>query len=221
MRFPHWTMLRVSIAAAAGCAVANVGCGAPSHGGTTRASSAAQPRPSSSSAAGAPSQTVPDAGSQAAVDAASSALGALPAQAPAHPRYEVPVSAAELAPFASFDVGKVYFTIEGSRVALSYEFPRALSGVPNQAVSFQGSVSEPGVADLTASVGSARCLFSSAVVHCEEMMTGLATDPAAAEGMLQQGGISAEERMLRGQVIEAFSSDPIGVLTFARASADD
>jgi hypothetical protein len=150
-----------------------------------------------------------DAQSSAAADAA-----LLAPAAPGRASYLVPVRNAELLPFSSFDVGKVHWSLQGTDVDIEYDFPKALSGIGNQQIAFHGSVVEPGVADVAGSTGSARCTFTAELVRCDEMMTRLTTDPASAEQMLQAAGISEQERVLRSQVIEAFSSDPIGVLTF-------
>src|SRR5262249_34546723 len=98
---------------------------------------------------------------------------------------------------------------------LDYPFPSVLSGVSDQRVSFRGSVTEPGVAELSGAPGSARCAFSTEVVRCSEMVPSLMTDPASALQMLQNQPLSELERMARADVIQLFAADPIGVLTFA------
>jgi hypothetical protein len=85
--------------------------------------------------------------------------------------------------------------------------------VTGQRVSFDGSVVSPGLADLNGPAGTASCRFSSQVVRCSETMSGLATAPSDAQRMLQ--ALPAAEQMLRGQVLQVFSADPIGFITFA------
>jgi hypothetical protein len=138
---------------------------------------------------------------------------ALPATPPATPIYEVPVTRADLEPFATFSVGRVDWNVSDANARLEYDFPAALSGVTGQSVSLEGSVVSPGLAELNGPAGAADCRFSSQAVRCSEMMTGLATAPSDAQRMLQ--ALPAAEQMLRGQVIQVFSADPIGFITFA------
>jgi hypothetical protein len=199
------------------------GCAASASMDTTRSNAGAD-----AAAAGSAANAAVDAGIAAApgpaspsqADSGAAAPGAtLPATAPAKASYEVPVADPQLAAFARFEVGQVSWRVDGSDVWLDYPFPAALSGIDNQTVSFRGSIVEPGVAALTGTAGRAQCQFSQSVVRCDEMMTGLATDPAAARAALASQ--SQLEQMMRGQVIASFSSDPIGVLTFAAPHGND
>lgn len=205
------------------------GCGSAGSAGsdgaaTTMMPAAAAPmaaaKSSQPAAAGGTAGNAAPAAASMATDPAVTGMAALPATPPATPSYVVPVANAELQPYATFDVGRVWFSVSGTKVKMQYDFPEALSGVAKQGVSFDGSVVEPGVAQLNGAPGSARCVFSDTVASCSEMMTGLATDPARAQALLQTQALSDMERALRGQVIAGFAVDPIGVLTFARHSDD-
>ena len=163
---------------------------------------------------GGPSQASAGMGGATTPPAAGS-RSTFPNSPPSTPIYEVPVTDPGLAPFATFAIGSVDWKLSGGNASLEYVFPAALSGIGDQQVSFHGSVAMPDTAELSGAQGTAVCHFSNQTVRCTETMTGLATAPQAAQRMLQ--ALPAQEQLLRGQVIQAFSSDPIGIITFANS----
>jgi hypothetical protein len=133
--------------------------------------------------------------------------------APDQPVYEVPVASDDLRPFASFGVDEVNWRVTGDRIELDYDFPATLSGRSGQHIALSGQRVAPGHAQLSGEAGSADCTLFANLVRCAEKLPGLEIDSALARRMLSD--LPEVEQELRGRVIESFSADPIGILSFA------
>lgn len=125
--------------------------------------------------------------------------------------YTVPVTA-ELEPYASFDVSSIQFCEHGGSVSLSYDLPALLVGAPTH-LEFRG-VFDPSAPtlELEGDQGSASCTPAGGTWSCREMLSGIEVDTDKLRERLS--GMPAAEAAARSDVSDAFSQDPIGVLTF-------
>jgi hypothetical protein len=172
-----------------------------------------------SAAEASPASAAEGAPVSAAEAAPASAAEGAPANEPApsnavpkRPVYEVPVASDELKPFARFAIDEVNWRVTADGIELDYDFPAALSGKSGQRIALAGQLDASGHAQLIGKAGSADCTLSESVVRCDEKLTGLEIDAALARRMLSDR--PELEQAMRGQVIESFSADPIGVLSF-------
>ncbi|UJR80126.1 hypothetical protein [Sandaracinus amylolyticus] len=162
----------------------------------------------------------PDASSATTSDAGATITPPLPL-----PYYEVPVTDPALAPHAFFFVPDVHVVVAAGEVTLTYDFPPDLSGVVDQTVTLRGPVGpvagrEIEGTTLTDAVGTGTCTVDAAgVARCTEIFTALPLDYAAALAAVEAGATSAEEALARRAVVDAFVSDPIGIVVFDLATA--
>ncbi|AKF07282.1 hypothetical protein [Sandaracinus amylolyticus] len=141
------------------------------------------------------------------------------------PYYEVPVADPALAPHALFFVPDVHVIVAAGEVTLTYDFPPDLSGVEDQTVTLRGPVGpvagrEIEGTTLSDAVGTGTCTVDAAgVARCTEIFTALPIDYAAALTAVEAGAANAEEALARRAVVDAFVSDPIGIVVFDLATA--
>lgn len=148
------------------------------------------------------------------VDAAAHAPAALPF-------YEVPVRDEALAAHAFFPVPDVHYFATAGEVVLTYDFPESLSGVFDQTVELRGPIDAAGNATVSGPQGTGECRVEGPNVRCIERFTGLPLDVARARSLASSYGASEAERAARLAVLEAFSTDPIGIVVFDRAAANE
>ncbi|MCC7541489.1 MAG: hypothetical protein IT379_35050 [Deltaproteobacteria bacterium] len=127
-------------------------------------------------------------------------------------RYDVPVTDAELAPFAQYQVTDAEWTItsRGDR-KLQYTLPADLVGTP-QLVELEGPDSGAPWS-LTGEVPgtTADCVLDGPHVVCTEHLPGIVVDLPMLEARVAAGTLAPE----RLRVAQVFAPDPIGILRFA------
>lgn len=160
-----------------------------------------------------------------APDAAASTDAAVGTDAAAPPLplpfYEVPTTNPALAPHAYFPVPDVHYFAVGGTVTLEYDFPEELSGIVDQTVTLSGPIEPDGSSTLSGAQGTGVCTVENGIVRCVETFTDLPLDPARAMMLAGSYSPDAEAQAARVDVIELFVSDPIGIVVFDRALANE
>jgi hypothetical protein len=137
-----------------------------------------------------------------------------------HATYHVPV-AAELEPYATFDVSDLWFCQEDS-AELSYDLPRMLVG-GSERVELQGELDAAAPSlDLTGRLGTATCTAAApdgTRVTCTEQLSGVTVDRAKVQSELAD--LPVDEAAARSAISDSFTQDPIGVLTFEVVAGRD
>lgn len=126
--------------------------------------------------------------------------------------YRVPVST-ELEPYASFDLNDIEFCMESGAVRLDYDLPELLVG-RSEKVRMSGAYTRSAASlDLDSGLGTASCRVADGLWLCRETLHGVSVDASKLDERF--AGLPPEEARARNQVAEIFSSDPIGIVSFA------
>ena len=137
------------------------------------------------------------------------------------PFYEVPVDDGALAPHAFFVVPDVHYVTTGDTVTLTYDFPPDLSGIGDQEIVLSGPIDATGGATLSGPQGTGTCTVSGGVGRCLEHFTALPLDANAARAMATSYSTDLDNVAARRAVIDAFVSDPIGIVVFDVVTASE
>lgn len=125
--------------------------------------------------------------------------------------YTVPVST-ELEPYATFSVTSIRFCERSGSVTLSYDLPALLVGDAT-GIDLRGPFTASASSiELEGDAGTANCTATGTTWSCREDLSNLSIqDDKLAQRF---AALPSAEAAARSSVADAFSQDPIGVLTF-------
>lgn len=110
-------------------------------------------------------------------------------------------------PAAPFALASVRIEQSDGTVSVYYDLPAVLVGKLER-VELTGALDDAGKIQLAGDAGTSTCTVTAAELRCDERLFGVHVDGAAASAELPEGDP-------RRAAVQAFVSDPIGVLSVA------
>ncbi len=131
----------------------------------------------------------------------------------AEAKYEVPVSA-ELKEYASFELPDFEKKVDGDKVSVEYTLPSVLTGNLEK-IELKGKVhTNKDEILLKGYKGAAKCVGLLSTITCTISYENLNIDEAKAIEAIKSMSTSEEEFTGRIEVMRAFSTDPVGIITY-------
>lgn len=132
--------------------------------------------------------------------------------------YEVPVDSAELAQVATNPVSVKFRPVGAGLYRLKYDLPTVIAG-NDKGVDLMAQKTSAGTWQLSGPSGTGTCTESPVgELVCHEKLTGVATNLSEATSAVNALATTRTERAARVEIAKRFNVDPLGVLTFKRAT---
>jgi hypothetical protein len=131
-------------------------------------------------------------------------------------QYEVPVSP-DLIAYSTFLLSGFDKKLDGDEVTIKYHLPKMLVGsLP--IIKLTGKIVDLTVKnqefELNGEFGEAKCVGSYATMKCVVEYHDLEVNEAQALQEIKSQSLNLEEEEKRIQVMKAFSTDPVGIITY-------